>query len=197
MDLGMDLDGLQNIILKYVDDSKIINSWRNEDDIISNQDVMDKLYPWAEMNNMSWHDLKYQVVRIGNSDLIEETEILTPDYNELITRKPFVKDLGILVDRKVTFSEQVYKAVSKTNQKAGWIMQTFTNREIEFMRILWRSLCQPHLDYCNVLWAPIGLKGDTIMMEKPLQNFTKKAKGCFNMNYWERLDKSKLSSNFR
>ena len=119
MDLGVDLDGIQNRILKYVDDSKIINYWKNEDDIITNQEVMDKLYPWAENNNMAWHDLKFQVLRIGNSDLIEETEIFTPGYAELITRKQYIKGLGILVDRKVTYNDQKQKAVSKTNQKAG------------------------------------------------------------------------------
>ena len=163
-----------------IDDCKIINSWRSEDDMIINQDIMDKLYPWAEMNNMSWHDLKFQVIRIGNSDLIEEREIFTPDYNEMISIKQYVKDLGILVDRKVTFSEQIQKAISKTNQKAGWILRTFTNREIEFMRILWRSLCQPHLDYCSVLWSPTELKGDIISMEKPLRNFTKQLKGALD-----------------
>ena len=84
LDLGVDLDGIQNRILKYVDDSKIINSWRNEDDMIENQEIMDNLYPWAERNNMSWHDLKFQVIRIGNSYLIEERDIFTPDFNEII-----------------------------------------------------------------------------------------------------------------
>ena len=115
----------------------------------------------------------------------------------MISRKQYVKDLGILVDRKVTFSDQMRKAISKTNQKAGWILRTFTSREVEFLRILWRSLCQPHLDYCSVLWSPTEIKGDIISMEKPLRNFTKKAKGCFGLSYWERLEKFKLSSNYR
>ena len=151
IDLGIDLDGIHNRILKYVDDSKIINSWKSEEDIIRNQEIMDRLYPWAEENNMSWHDLKFQVIRVGNSDLIDDTELFTPDYSELISKKEFVKDLGVLVDRKLTYSDQIHKAVTKTTQKAGWIMRTFNNRDINFMRILWRKLCQPHLDYCSVL----------------------------------------------
>ena len=84
--------------------------------------------------------------------------------------------------------------MTKTNAKAAWILRTFSCREIPFMRKLWKMLLQYNMDYCNILWAPIGRIGDIRYQESPLRAFTKRCKGLYNMTYWERLKICKLSS---
>ena len=65
---------------------------------------------------------------------------------------------------------------------------------------MWRSLVQYHLDYGNILWGPYNYHGEKwkwTLLESPLREFTRKATGCRDMDYWSRLKKFKLSSSQR
>ena len=66
------------------------------------------------------------------------------------------------------------------------------------MRRTWKSIIQPHQDYCSVLWAPYGQshgqKGDLLEQEGPLRAFTKCAYGLRHIPYWEWLSQFKLFS---
>ena len=98
------------------------------------------------------------------------------------------------MDNELNFKPQRNKVISKTNQKSGWVLHTFKSRFIDFMRIMWRSLIQPHLDYCSIIWAPVSNKGELLAMEGPLRSFTKKAWDTSHLNYWKRLQSFRLSS---
>ena len=86
-------------------------------------------------------------------------------------------------------------AISKANKKLGWVLRTFRTRSIEFLRKLWNSLVQTHLDYCSVLWAGSANKTQRRALEGPLRSLTKAAWGLRNMSYWRRLKEFKLYSN--
>ena len=147
---------------------------------------------------MRWNRDKFQLLRVGpNREIKESTYLFTPDFEDVIEEKNYIKDLGILVDSELRYKEQMKLAVSKANKKASWILRTFGNRSVEFMRKTWRVLVQCHLDYGSVLWAPVNQKGDLKYMEGPLRAFTKKAKNLYNTDYWQRLKLFKLYSNQR
>ena len=67
--------------------------------------------------------------------------------------------------------------------------RTFYNRSVPFLKTLWNSLLQPHLDYACLLWSPIGEICEVKRMESILRAFTKKCKGLRNLPYHERLKK--------
>ena len=48
-------------ILKYVDDSKLIVNRNSEEDVFSAQEAMENVFQWAEENNMSWNNTKFEV----------------------------------------------------------------------------------------------------------------------------------------
>ena len=79
----------------------------------------------------------------------------------------------------------------------NWKLQTFSSRDPTLMRTLWRSLCQPHQDYCGQLWAPTGTLYEIEAQEGPLREFTRKMSVFSGLNYWQRLAKSKLQSRER
>ena len=54
-------------ILKYVDDSKILSSVKKVEDIDRSQESLDKIYSWAEQNNMVWNQDKFQLLRVGKN----------------------------------------------------------------------------------------------------------------------------------
>ena len=138
------------------------------------------------------------MLRLGpKEDIKENTIIFSPDYGEVVEAKPVIKDLGILVDDEVRYEDQLYRAVSKAKQKAGWVLRTFSSRDVGLLRTFWRSLVQCHLDYGNILWAPYSGHGEGwkwSLLESTLREFSRKAKGMKDKNYWERLESFILSS---
>ena len=69
-------------------------------------------------------------------------------------------------------------------KKSGWVLRTFMNRNVSFLRQLWKSIIVPHQDYCSILWSPVSQAGDKLSPEGPQRSFTKKA---WDHNYWDRL----------
>ena len=79
--------------------------------------------------------------------------------SEVIDSFKHVKDLGVIMNNKATFSDHIEKALRKARQKLGWILRTFNSRNKWFMRHMFKSLLIPHIDYCSQLWMPIDGAG--------------------------------------
>ena len=68
---------------------------------------------------------------------------------------------------------------------------------MDLLRIVWRSLVKCHLDYGNILWAPYRGHGEGwkwTLLESTLREFSRKATGIKDKNYWQRLESFNLSS---
>ena len=116
-----------------------------------------------------------------------------PCGREVKEPKTTIKDLGVMIDCDMKYHSKLQKAVAKTNAKASWVLHTFECREISFMRKLWKALLQCHMDYGRILWSLVGRKGDLRLQQGPLKSYTKRGKGLYNLNYWQRLEIFKLS----
>ena len=111
------------VILKYIDDTKVIAKINNEDDIFTLQDKMEEIYNWKMFNNMKYNGDKFMNLRIGpnNSDIIENTTLFTPGFMEPIKEVDVAKDLGIMFNAKLDFKTQRNRAITKTSNKVSWI----------------------------------------------------------------------------
>ena len=107
-----------------------------------------------------------------------------------------MKDLGIQDDDNLNYKTQRQKAFTKVLRKLGWVRRTFSTRSTSFLKVIWNSLLQPHLDYGSVLVAP-HTKGEKLASEKPLRSLTKMSVEARKLRYWERLQHFKLYSNER
>ena len=64
------------------------------------------------------------------------------------------RDLGILVDRTLSFNGHIEKAIAKANQILGLIKRTLVYFDRDTLKLLYCSLVRPHLEYANVVWHP-------------------------------------------
>ena len=181
-------------VLIYVDDSKVKQAVNNEDEVETLQDNLDKIYKWEQENNMKFNGGKFQVLRYGpNNELKENTNYFTGNMEDIIEQVNAVKDLGVILSDNAKFEDQIDKVCLKSRQKAGWIMRTFFSRDPEFMRHMFNTLVQPHIDYCSQLWAPPeGLQMQKI--ENVLRNYTSRIPRLKSLNYWERLKTLRMNS---
>ena len=96
------------------------------------------------------------------------------------------KDLGVIFDSKLTFTEHISTKVSKANQIVGLIFRTFTFMVREMFLNLFKSLVRPHLEYAATIWAPV-YKKDAIQIENVQRRATRLVSDLKNLSYTERL----------
>ena len=193
-DIGNDLS-VEPLV--YVDDTKVIKKIVNEEDVENLQDDLSKLHKWGQENNMEFNQGKFVVLRCGrNTEIKENTSYFSGDTDEIIEEKESTRDLGVIMQNDAGFEEHIEKVCKKVRQKSGWLFRSFYNRQGWFLRHMWNSLIQPHIDYCSQLWAP-GEGGELQKIEKLLKDFTSKIPELKELSYWERLAKIKLNSEQR
>ena len=102
------------------------------------------------------------------------------------------KNLGINIDPTLKFSKHIEGQVNKANRIMGLIRRSYEHLDGESFKRLFTALVRPHLEYCNVAWAP-RLTKDKVLIESVLRRGTKLIPGYKELGY-ERLKKLKIPS---
>ena len=84
----------------------------------------------------------------------DSTSYLTPNCEDLIEEKECLRDLGIMMTNDGSFSNHINLVCNRVKQKSGWILRTFQTRNTWFLKFMWKSLVQGHIDYCSQLYFP-------------------------------------------
>src|SRR5580692_9377125 len=96
------------------------------------------------------------------------------------------RDLGIIVDNKLKFSEQCNVAIKNANSTLGLIRRNIKNKNKNIITRLYKGLVRPKLEFCVQAWRPF-LKGDIRNLEKIQRRATRMIEGCSRLKYSERL----------
>ena len=94
------------------------------------------------------------------------------------------------------FDNHIAHVCSKVRQKCGWILRTFNCRSSFFMKFMWKSLVQGHIDYCSQLYFP-NQSTQLEKIEDLQKSFTKKIPEVQNLDYWTRLKHLQMLSQQR
>ena len=100
------------------------------------------------------------------------------------------------MNNKADFTDHINKVCTKTSQKSGWVLRTFSCRSTSFMKKMWKSLIQGHIDYASQLYQPLQ-SGNLTRIENLFKTFTKRIPELRELNYWERLGKLRMNSQQR
>ena len=63
------------------------------------------------------------------------------------------KFLGVIINSKLNWNDHIQTIRNKINKNMGIIFRTRNNLNRNTLLMLYHSIIQPYLDYCNIVWA--------------------------------------------
>jgi len=158
----------------FADDTRL---WKSVVDVISQDQLqrdLTSVYGWAEKNNMSFNEEKFELIKYGPAVL--ESTYQTVKGKD-IECKQSIKDLGITFENNLSFQTHINNTINKGNKIAGWCLRTLKNRSNDVMITLLKQLVVPQLEYASIIWSPTEQR--TIAKIESVQRLFTSKFACF------------------
>ena len=106
---------------------------------------------------------------------------------------PVEKDLGVHVDKDLTFDYHIAECVKTANKTLGLIRRTYLHLDPDTLKTLYVALVRPKLEYGNVVWSP-RLQSHIDELERVQRRATKLVPTLKDKSYEDRLQALNLPS---
>ena len=196
-------DLVQNFISLYADDSKlfsyILDTHDHKHTQVSLQEDINTLCHWSDRMQMSFNVDKCHRLHLGHSNTeflyhLPKISNISKSNNSLSYNYTFhplkkvksEKDLGVTVDDQLNFKLHISQKIAKANSMIYLIKHYFKYLDKDMLKLLYKSLIRPHLEYCSPVWNPIT-KTDIRRIEGVQRRVTKLLPELSNLPYNERL----------
>lgn len=140
-------------LLLYADDTKIFRIVKNISDCEKLQDDLNNLVSYCEINNLFLNLDKCNVITFS-----KKKNVINYSYNlsgKTLNRVTEIRDLGVIMDSKLTFIPHIDKMLTKSYKQLGFIMRVgkpFKSRLT--YKILYNSFVRSHLEFSCSVWKP-------------------------------------------
>ena len=181
-----DLPEAVNCCIKlFADDSKLYSAIRSKEEADTLQENINKANDWK----MTFNRTKCKHLHIGRHESVLRYSM----QDSPVEQVPHEKDLGVIVDKTLVFTEHINAKISKANRNLGIIYRSFTYLDRDIFTTLYKSLVRPHLEYASTIWSPI-YKKDKIGLENVQRRATRLVKLLEGKPYQEGLRSLELPS---
>ena len=136
----------------FADDSLLYREIKSPIDSVILQKDLDSLQEWETLNKMEFHPGKCQLLRLTN----KKKPILTDYKIHNISLKSFesVKYLGVTIDSKLSWSDQINALYNKASRMLGFLERNFYKCPKNVKEKVFNALVRPLLDYGCTAWDP-------------------------------------------
>jgi len=131
---------------------------------------------------MKFNKGKFRVLRLRKNNPLHQHRL----GFDLLESSSVERDLGVLVDDKVTMSQQYALVAKMANGFLGCSTKSMASSSREVLLPLHSELMRPHVEYCIQFWAP-QFKKDEELLERVQWRAMKMMRGLEHVSYDERL----------
>ncbi|CAH2084216.1 unnamed protein product [Euphydryas editha] len=136
----------------FADDLKIYRTIKNNVDAGLVQKDLNAIFTWCQTNSMTLNVNKCFFIKYSR-----KKKPLVSNY--LIGNKPLkevseIRDLGVIIDKKLTFRSHVDKVVAKAARVLGFIRRNSNGFSQGVKIVLYNALVRSLLEYASVIWSP-------------------------------------------
>lgn len=140
--------------LLFADDLKLLKYITNQSDADELQDDLNRVYQWAEDNNMKFNISKCHLMSFSRS-----TQFINNNYylnGILISRVQSTRDLGVLINCSLTFNDHINSCISSASKMMGFIIRQGVNfQNLKTFITLYNALVRSRLESAVIVWNPV------------------------------------------
>ena len=143
-----------NVLKLFADDTKIMSKIVDDSSCNALQDDLNKLANWSNEWSIKFNEDKCKVMHIGKSNPHFDYKM----NDHILQKTEIERDLGVLISNDLEWDQQVISATSKANRKLGLIKHAFKYLDTNTLKLLYKSMVRPHLEYAALVWSPTWQK---------------------------------------
>jgi hypothetical protein len=179
-------DVVQSVLRLFADDTKVGREIRSVRDTETLQSDLDALCKWSDDWLLPFNTAKCKLMHIGKNNTRQAYTMPKDGGRRNIEEVEEEKDLGVVLDDKLSFDKHILSKVSKANQVLGVIRRTFKFLDREAFMTLYKAMVRPHLEYAAPVWNPTMIKHKRLI-ENVQRRATKLVPELRDKPYTERL----------
>ena len=157
---------VQSPLVLFADDAKLYRAIKSDDDYSKLQQDLDNLCQWSREWQLCFNVDKCKVLHIGFNQQYRRYKL----GEDFINTSDVERDLGILIDSKLTFHEHCSTTAAKANKLLGMFRRSFKYVNTDMILRLYKTLIRPVIEYGNVIWGP-----HYIMDQQAIENIQRRA----------------------
>lgn len=144
---------LESCKLMYADDLKLYRIVTSVLDCVALQSDVQRLEEWCSLNGMEVNASKCKIIRFNRtrSDIVFDYKLMDKTLEKVTS----IRDLGLIVDNKLRFSEHISATIAKAFVVLGFVRRNAADFEdVYTLKALYCSLVRSILEYVVQVWSP-------------------------------------------
>ena len=181
----------KNVHIKlFADDVKIYNVYNTKAERQQLKLALKNIEEWSRRWKINIATNKTFIIHIGKNNPKDQYKI----NDNIICEVQSIRDLGIIIDNKLKFTEHISKIVRNTYMRMNLLFKIIKSKSTKTWLTLYKSYIRPLLEYAPEAWNPLQIS-EIKKLEKCQKYFTKiMLKKCRlpNIPYENRLEYLKI-----
>jgi Reverse transcriptase (RNA-dependent DNA polymerase) len=139
--------------LGYADDLKLFMTINNIDDCVKFQSDLNRLQEWCTKNKFDLNAKKCKTISFSRSKQPINFTYCIGEHE--LDRVNEIKDLGVILDNRMTFNNHIETIITKSARMLGFIKRISKEfKDYYTLKTLFVSLVRPNLEYASSVWSP-------------------------------------------